>query len=162
MLSNEKRVKLAKDVINLLNVGDIRAVRNYYMMLLGPEVTGTGKAICETCVLGALVVACCGTQEYRRGGDPEPIMECLKDQFEPEQVVLIEAAYESDDEPPILRQYISKGVRPDVGDESLKAAAEMYSIDADGYWDDRYMKKPDETLRAIMQNIIDHDGKFVV
>lgn len=147
----EKRVALAKDVLAQLAAKKIfPEVGTYLHMRANDE--------CHVCALGSLVVACCGI-EGRRQLNCDAVVACLRPVFDADQLVLIEAAFENDAEPPTLEIYSGED------DDLLASAADSigpirYAEDEEGDYDVA-PGEAERRMRWIMQNIIDHNGTFV-
>lgn len=151
MTNKEKRVALAKDVLAQLRAKKLAPRTGTYCRV---DDDGT----CHVCALGALVVACCNPDEVE---SKEAAIACLVPLFSRQQVALIEAAFEQYSDPPT-----AEGTS--VSRKALATAAEMFSSSyrKEGEMLDvfmtRYLAACKRRMRAIMRNIIDNDGTFVV
>jgi len=162
MKTKEERVALAKDVLKQLDEKKLIAIHGTYVDVF---YNASGTQVCAVCGLGSLVVACCGVSKEKGMGGQE-VFECLKDVFEPEQVMLIEAAFEADSSPPIRGEYRSAKVYEDILNNAelsmeLAAASDMFPTE---YNEETGENKsdPEEALMGIMENIIRNGGDFVV
>jgi hypothetical protein len=171
-----KRCKIAKDVLLLLEGHKIKAQSGYYIRS-GPQISFSPAPsappwapFCEVCGIGALVVAALHEQfpPDIAGNEASRVLKILEPYFDFRQLALIEAAFEGNEYGENIRATLF----------SMSASAEDY--DAEDY--DRYYDDNDEFIRArrmfiepgsvvddynkilteIMENIIHHDGEFVV
>jgi len=153
-----KRCKIAKDVLLLLEGHKIKAQSGYYIRS-GPQI------ICQVCGIGALVVAALHEQfpPDIAGNEASRVLKILEPYFDFRQLALIEAAFEGNEYGENIRATLF----------SMSASAEDY----DRYYDDndefirarRMFIEPgsvvddyNKILTEIMENIIHHDGEFVV
>lgn len=156
----EKRVLIAKDVLDQLKSGRIKATR-WYFFYLGDEENDQhdGKSLqrtfiensipaCHCCGVGALMVSCTLFNNKQKIGDIElggdlgiaiknevPIPNGLNAFFETDQLSLVEQAFECGD--------------GEFGYDSGRAV----------YFGKQYLNST-VRLRAIMQNIIQNNGTF--
>ena len=184
----EKRkmiVKIAKDVIKQLDEGKYVPTLERYVMTEYEELPGNtelqtvfkGKFQCDVCAMGALFVS--ATRLYnsakvrnyaRKDEDGHRFLQfetdgpntakLLRKYFSNKQIALIETAYMSDEDEPI----ISSGGRsyPVPSEGSYEQNYELAEIEFKeaANFGAKY-DYDDERLRAIMENIIKNDGVFI-
>jgi hypothetical protein len=149
----EKRVAIAKDVLQWLRLGRLTGQPGAYLWTHKPqrpddwvETAVVNGFSCTACALGSLFAACAD----RVGGFGRELMsfpsyhmrEQLKPYFEMEQLVLIEMAFEG-----FAEQY-------EEGHRYRNPAATAYCADLG-------REQGDERLALIMRNIVRNKGTFV-
>lgn len=163
-----KRVAIAKDVLRWLANGKLKPG---YAYLDIPEFYDNPRDIvnggtCEACAVGSLF-ACAvergdaggtvrrsPTSSHLLGEDAIEIHRKLAGLFEPEQLALIEAAFETEDRLPVTT------IQAVLGSEIYRdhPKAQEYFRKA---WDFCPSQERDERMRLIMGNIIANKGAFV-
>lgn len=168
-----KRILLAKDVLRLLQERKIVAQQDKYFEnknIILSEVSSEesfqkllqeSKEPCEVCAVGSLLV--CAVKRYNKAkikdirygaarddnslgsDDAFCFMKILQRYFSKEQIVLIESAFEK------TSRGIDSCFHGNLQPDDLLIAQEKYK-DMDS----------EQTMIAIMQNIIDNNGTFVV
>jgi hypothetical protein len=171
----KKRVLLAKDVLSLLQEGKIIAQQDKYFESKHIDLSTVSseesfqkllqedKEPCEVCAVGSLLV--CAVKRYNKAkikdirftshrddddnslgsNDALCFMKILERYFSREQIVLIKSAFEK------TSRGIDSCFHGNLQPDDLLIAQEKYK-DMDS----------EQTMIAIMQNIIDNNGTFVV
>lgn len=184
----EKRVIIARDVIAQLDAKRLIAEGGSYLSFedLPPDLAGAdtteiaalidaGKTTCTACAKGSVFMSACRlgavAEKYHiNGGDfhSASIVDSLRGVFEPEQLHLMEAAFEGN-----AWQIDSDNVNDDdlAGKSTLWADQYKHAIDAGTTkicdLQDRTEDAPsrplaERHLRLVMQNVIDNDGEFEI
>ena len=140
----EMRVLIAQDVIDRVNAGRIRPVIGYYLRKHTTVDSLLEARTCQVCAMGAMFVAHIARFDavddlqvaaVERGGG-STICDTLGGYFSVTQLRMIEAAFE-------LRSYW-------LGNDDTIRCCEF----------GRQFKNKRDRLVAILQNVIDHGGKF--
>jgi hypothetical protein len=143
----EKRVALAKDVLAKLAAKELSPYFGAYAVV--------DKKGCRVCALGSLMVACCGAPESPTQADD--VIRCLTPLFSLEELAIIEAAFEGDNDMPLSD--IARGRGLAIG-EQLTGAASVFGTPPEESYDGEGMSAADR-IHDIMLNIVRHDGRFV-
>lgn len=160
---SEKRVVLAKDVIEILRANKIIARRSTYFDMykntsfdpVADEIEineMVGKVKCEACAIGGLFIAEVMYTDKAKVGDAHSshfIKRRLKEYFEERQLGLIETAFEGNTE-------LSRG--KGYSDDEIEAAANYTSLMEFAGGNEVSSK---DAMTLIMQNIIENNGVFV-
>ena len=151
-----QRVAIAQDVLAWLSIGRLRATISNYLSD-GADDYSTESTRCDACALGA-VFAVTATRSTRVARaldeawselDPDEMQDTLAPYFDLEQLRLIETAFEAD---------VAYAGLPD--DELCQASQEAWWARADAAAKFCEHLGPKGRMRAIMKNVIQHNGTF--
>lgn len=154
----EKRVALAKDVLAQLEAQRIIPTFGLYRRI-------SNDGACEVCALGSMMVACCDTDSRSNMlCSPEPIIDCLEPLFSESELAVIEAAFEGDTGMPVARG-LRMRLAP-LNETQIDTAATAFGPHADDNTCESELlelaaQQARDRLKAIMTNIIAHEGMFV-
>lgn len=159
MSKKEKRIAICQDVIKQIRANNLKLECGSYVVSPKEKFSYSGKNVskedcdtlresCYVCALGSMLISRIDLYNKITWNDVDfnhgwsyQVMKALRTYFKESQLILIEAAFEIDQ--------IKYSM--EVNKSSIEEAI-LFGKDHD-YLDDR--------LLCIMQNIIDHDGKFV-
>lgn len=143
------RVKLAQDVIAKIAAKEITPKFGRYILI--------DKNGCQACALGSMVAACCGIADLNSDANTREMIHCLTPLFDVEELAVIEATFEGDADMPM------REAAEDISYCVLEAAAEVFGENPDSkYCAGEGNPGASDRITAIMQNIIKHDGDFVL
>ena len=172
---SEKRVAIARDVLEWLSEGRLKAKSGMYIAVYETPAMEPGESLrsvdiedinrysCQACALGsvfALASFRCGLSigAAARAEVPinEAIHEQLRDIFDARQLAQIECAFEAS--PGFDYEVLSRDEAQAAAQFGRRVAVPICTLrDAAAYQASRDAR----VMRAIMQNIIDNDGTFV-
>lgn len=180
MTPEQKRVAIARDVLEWLRIGKIVPEPGTYLTVhntagqrvdIGMDPGPINGHKCTACALGAIFA--CATERTdltiggvnRAGNWPDAARAQLGPYFDLDQLKLIESAFED------YGGFYLDGTPRGREDHQMAYRAVRFGVkvgDAhpcfEGRYVDRSMRRqrsPDRILRAIMQNIIDNNGTFI-
>lgn len=166
----QQRIALAKDVLAKLDAGELRPRFGAYLL---PDAKG-----CLTCALGSMMVACCGVPKIGTGSigaNPARVIECLAPLFSVSELATIEAAFEGRSCMPVAtvalydRYQLETDEEYDALEALIDTSAKAFGgvvFGTDEGEDEsedshRIRAEAARRVRAIMANIIQHEGRFV-